>query len=191
MKKAIALLIGTMMIMICTACGATEQSSNAPSQSVGTTQSEPQASTSAEAQPLASGLSGTCTGDNDNLRSVSLQTTGQYLNIEIPNPVTQAGESVMYSIMFTDPENDYVTQAGFKNVFSTGEYSRFIFDMNTSAQKNYPGEFASDFTAEKFSTNLPDPAIKGGKGTKWVATLSVDGQDVATCPADGSSATLE
>ena len=67
------------------------------------------------------GLNKNRKADNDNLRSVSLQTTGQYLNIEIPNPVTQAGESVMYSIMFTDPENDYVTQAGFKNVFSTGK----------------------------------------------------------------------
>ncbi|KFI58743.1 hypothetical protein [Bifidobacterium gallicum] len=111
--------------------------------------------------------------------------------MEIPNPLMDANESVMYSIMFTDSETGYMTQAGFKNVFSTNEYSRFVFDMNTSEQKNYPGTFASDFTTEKFSTNLPDPAIKGGKGTKWTATLTVDGEDVATCPSDGSEATLE
>ncbi|RSX52535.1 hypothetical protein D2E23_0263 [Bifidobacterium callimiconis] len=102
-----------------------------------------------------------------------------------------ANESVMYSIMFTDSETGYMTQASFKNIFSTNKYSRFIFDMNTSEQKNYPGTFASDFTTEKFSTNLPDPAIKGGKGTKWTATLTVDGEDVATCPSDGSEATLK
>jgi hypothetical protein len=43
----------------------------------------------------------------------------------------------------------------------------------------------------KLETSIPDTAIKAGKTMKWHATLNVDGDDYATCPADGSDATLE
>ena len=39
-------------------------------------------------------------------------------------------------------------------------------------------------------TNLPDTAIRGAEDIKWQATLTIDGDDVAACPASGD-ATLE
>lgn len=192
MKKAITLLLSAAMVISLASCG-------------GILRKEETAQGKAEMQKeiegvvkesgihgLPSGLKGSCTGNNPNLSSVTLETSGQYLSIEIPTPLTNANESLMYSIMFSDSTYNQGSQVGFKKVFSDNSYTRFVYDLNGSeGQKTYPGDFGTDFTEEEFSTNIPDPAIKGSKNTTWIAYLSVDGQDIATCPADGSSATLE
>ncbi|KAA8827777.1 hypothetical protein BMYO_1824 [Bifidobacterium myosotis] len=191
-KKMLAAVMVLMLLSSLSACGGILRKGETAQEKAETQKEIEDAVRKSGIHGLPDGLKGSCVGDNPNLSSVSLETTGQYLSVEIPTPLMTANESLTYSIMFSDNMYNRSTQVGFKKVFATGDYVRFVYDMSGSTgQKTYPGDFATDFSAEKFSTRIPDSAIKGSEGVKWVAYLSVDGNDVATCPADGNSATLQ
>lgn len=135
---------------------------------------------------LPSGLSGSCSGDDENLASVRLDTMSQYLGVEIDNPYIDPTKDVLYSIILTSPESGQQTQVGIK-MMPTGESLRFVNDMEGTNQKNYGPLGENDLTDTLLSTSIPDPAIQAGRTMEWHAILTVDGYDVATCPATGEA----
>ncbi|MDB6881040.1 hypothetical protein [Bifidobacterium longum] len=143
-------------------------------------------------EPLIdNGLHGECSGSDPRLQSVKIDTNSYKIRVEIPNNSSiRAGDYYGYYINFTN-DSGKMWQAGFKNVVNLNETSVFVFDMGTSRQNNL-GTWNDLVTLQdgSFYAMLPNQDIRG-TGIKWNATLSIDGQDVATCPADGSDATLE
>ena len=137
------------------------------------------------ATSLPSGLKSECVGDDSRLPSVKLDTQGDYINVEIPgNDQIEASSDYGY---FITVNGSVTTQLGFKNVVSTGETYRFIYNMGNGEQKNYGSWDDTTLQNGTFVTALPSKAIKGNIGTEWSATLSIDGEDVASCPADGTA----
>lgn len=137
------------------------------------------------ATPLPSGLKSECTGTDSRLPSVALDTSGDYIGVEIPgNDQIEAANDYGYFITI---KGSVTTQLGFKNVVSTGETYRYIYNMGNSKQKNYGSWDESTIQNGTFVTALPSNAIKGNVGTEWSAVLNIDGQEVASCPADGTA----
>ena len=110
---------------------------------------------------------------------MKIDTSSYKIRVEIPNNSSiQASDYYGYYINFT-------------NVVNSNETSVFVFDMGTSKQNNL-GTWNDLVTLQDgtFYAMLPNQDIRG-TGIKWNATLSIDGRDVATCPADGSDTTLK
>lgn len=136
--------------------------------------------------PLKDGMTGSCVSDDPRLPFVKLTTVGQYLGIEIGGyDQVQATDFYSYEIMLTN-KNGKSWQVALSNYLNANETNRSVFNMQTGKNLNYPGWNDSD-DSSVFSTNLPDTAIRGAEGTKWQATLTTDGDDVATCLADGDA----
>ena len=190
MKRRIIAIIGILSLLIgSAACGETAEEKAAEEQRM--EQLKQEALEGLGATPLPAGLTGSCEGDDPRLHSVSLSTTDGRLTVSIPDNDQLAGaEFYGYFIMFTNA-SDHSTQVGFKNIVTAQETHSFIYNMGNSKQTNY-GPWTTDATADgDFEMSIDSDQILGNRGTEWVATLSVDGVDVATCPADGSKAVLE
>jgi hypothetical protein len=135
--------------------------------------------------PLADGLAGSCEGSDPRLPSVKLDTSAGYLGVEIPgNDQIKPDEFYSYDLMLTNEDGDsWMVQLS--NYVSSGETNRSVFNMQTSKNLNYPGWNNSD-DKSVFSTSVPDTAMRG-TSMDWQMTLSIDGNDVAKCPTDGTT----
>ena len=135
--------------------------------------------------PLANGLSGSCEGSDPRLPSVKLDTSAGYLGVEIPgNDQIRPDEFYSYDLMLTNEDGDsWMVQLS--DYVSSGETNRSVFNMQTSKNLNYPGWNNSD-DKSVFSTSVPDTAMRG-TSMDWQMTLSIDGNDVAKCPTDGTT----
>ena len=186
-RKIGAFALASVIVLSLTACGKTEEETAAEAAKREAEKAE--ALLGMGAGNLPSGLSGSCTSGSENMSAVRLTTTGQYLGVEIDNPYIDPSVDVSYTITMDTTVGEHESLVGIK-MMSTGESLRYVFDMTASQQKNYGPLGADDVSDGLLSTSIPDTAVKASKTMKWHAVMSVDGLDVATCPAAGQ-ATLE
>lgn len=142
----------------------------------------------AGALPLESGLSGSCTGDDERLPSVSLGTTGQYLTIGIDGfDKVHADQSYVYTVTVKNHAADTWYQVNLADYISTGEMKRSVTNLSTNIENTYPG-WDDSTDSSRFETSIPSTMIHQGKDAlEWNVALNVDGEEVATCPADGDA----
>jgi hypothetical protein len=190
-QKVIAAMLAIMFpIVLAGGCGSrttSSQSASADSQADSQdSETDSQDSTdSDDGSPLANGLSGSCEGSDPRLPSVKLDTSAGYLGVEIPgNEQIRPNEFYSYDLMLTN-ENGDSWMVQLSDYVSSGETNRSVFNMQTSKNLNYPGWSNSD-DKSVFSTSVPDTAMRG-TSMDWQMTLSIDGNDVAKCPTDGTT----
>lgn len=190
-QKVIAVMLAIMFpIVLAGGCGSrttSSQSASADSQADSQdSETDSQDSTdSDDGSPLANGLSGSCEGSDPRLPSVKLDTSAGYLGVEIPgNDQIRPNEFYSYDLMLTN-ENGDSWMVQLSDYVSSGETNRSVFNMQTSKNLNYPGWSNSD-DKSVFSTSVPDTAMRG-TSMDWQMTLSIDGNDVAKCPTDGTT----
>ncbi|WP_270318610.1 hypothetical protein [Bifidobacterium adolescentis] len=190
-QKVIAAMLAIMFpIVLAGGCGSrttSSQSASADSQADSQdSETDSQDSTdSDDGSPLANGLSGSCEGSDPRLPSVKLDTSAGYLGVEIPgNDQIRPNEFYSYDLMLTN-ENGDSWMVQLSDYVSSGETNRSVFNMQTSKNLNYPGWSNSD-DKSVFSTSVPDTAMRG-TSMDWQMTLSIDGNDVAKCPTDGTT----
>ena len=190
-QKVIAAMLAIMFpIVLAGGCGSrttSSQSASADSQADSQdSETDSQDSTdSDDGSPLANGLSGSCEGSDPRLPSVKLDTSAGYLGVEIPgNDQIRPNEFYSYDLMLTN-ENGDSWMVQLSDYVSSGETNRSVFNMQTSKNLNYPGWSNSD-DKSVFSTSVPDTAMRG-TSLDWQMTLSIDGNDVAKCPTDGTT----
>lgn len=190
-QKVIAAMLAIMFpIVLAGGCGSrttSSQSASADSQADSQdSETDSQDSTdSDDGSPLANGLSGSCKGSDPRLPSVKLDTSAGYLGVEIPgNDQIRPNEFYSYDLMLTN-ENGDSWMVQLSDYVSSGETNRSVFNMQTSKNLNYPGWSNSD-DKSVFSTSVPDTAMRG-TSMDWQMTLSIDGNDVAKCPTDGTT----
>lgn len=190
-QKVIAAMLAIMFpIVLAGGCGGqttSSQSASADSQADSQdSETDSQDSTdSDDGSPLANGLSGSCEGSDPRLPSVKLDTSAGYLGVEIPgNDQIRPNEFYSYDLMLTN-ENGDSWMVQLSDYVSSGETNRSVFNMQTSKNLNYPGWSNSD-DRSVFSTSVPDTAMRG-TSMDWQMTLSIDGNDVAKCPTDGTT----
>ena len=190
-QKVIAAMLAIMFpIVLAGGCGSrttSSQSASADSQADSQdSETDSQDSTdSDDGSPLANGLSGSCEGSDPRLPSVKLDTSAGYLGVEIPgNDQIRPNEFYSYDLMLTN-ENGDSWMVQLSDYVPSGETNRSVFNMQTSKNLNYPGWSNSD-DKSVFSTSVPDTAMRG-TSMDWQMTLSIDGNDVAKCPTDGTT----
>ena len=190
-QKVIAAMLAIMFpIVLAGGCGSrttSSQSASADSQADSQdSETDSQDSTdSDDGSPLANGLSGSCEGSDPRLPNVKLDTSAGYLGVEIPgNEQIRPNEFYSYDLMLTN-ENGDSWMVQLSDYVSSGETNRSVFNMQTSKNLNYPGWSNSD-DKSVFSTSVPDTAMRG-TSMDWQMTLSIDGNDVAKCPTDGTT----
>lgn len=190
-QKAIAAMLAIMFpIVLAGGCGS-QTTSNQPASTNSQTNSQDSGDDSQDStdgdggSPLADGLAGFCEGSDPRLPSVKLDTSAGYLGVEIPgNDQIKPDEFYSYDLMLTNEDGDsWMVQLS--NYVSSGETNRSVFSMQTSKNLNYPGWNNSD-DKSVFSTSVPDTAMRG-TSMDWQMTLSIDGNDVAKCPTDGTT----
>lgn len=191
-RRAIAAMLAIMFpIALAGGCGSQTTSSQPTSADSQTDSQDSEADSqdsetdSDDGSPLANGLSGSCEGSDPRLPSVKLDTSAGYLGVEIPgNDQIKPDEFYSYSLMLTNENGDsWIVQLS--DYVSSEETNRSVFNMQTSKNLNYPGWNNSD-DRSVFSTSIPDTAMRG-TSMNWQMTLSVDGNDVAKCPTDGTT----
>lgn len=193
-KKVTAVVALLLMFGFLTACGVSKESTAADKAETQSEAEDAIKGTNSEdgQEPLIdNGLHGECSGSDPRLQSVKVNTNSYKIQVEIPNNnLIQTSDFYGYFIMFTNDAGES-WQAGFKNIVNSHETSVGVFDMETSKQNNL-GTWNDLVTLQDgtFYALLPNQDTRG-TGIKWNATLSIDGRDVATCPADGSDTTLE
>ena len=194
--KAIAAALAIIFpIALTSACGnqsASTQSASADSQT-DSQDSETDSQDSDDGDdgsPLASGLSGFCDGDSDLMPAARVETTGQYLGISIDGfdnvKALDAEQFYAYTLMVKDPDGTWY-QVNLTDFTESGETERKITNLSTNDSNKYPGWNPSADNAT-FETSIPDTMIhQKGDNPTWMLALTVDGEELAHCPADGDA----
>lgn len=195
-RKAIVATLAVMLPVALTGgCGnqdASSQSASADSQ----TESQDSETDSQDSDdgddgsPLASGLSGFCDGDSDLMPAARVETTGQYLGISIDGfdnvKALDAEQFYAYTLMVKDPDGTWY-QVNLTDFTESGETKQEITNLSTNDGNEYSGWNFSDDDAT-FETTIPDTMIhQKSENPTWTLALTVDGEEVAHCPADGDA----
>lgn len=148
------------------------------------------ATDSGEETSLASGLSGFCDGDSDLMPAARVETTGQYLGISIDGfdnvKALDAKQFYAYTLMLKDPDGTWY-QVNLTDFTESGETEREITNLSTNDSNKYPGWNLSTDDAT-FETSIPDTMIhQKGDNPTWMLALTVDGEELAHCPASGDA----
>ncbi len=150
------------------------------------------AADSGEETSLASGLSGFCDGDSDLMPAARVETTGQYLGISIDGfdnvKALDAKQFYVYTLMVKNPgSNGTWYQVNLTDFTESGETKQEITNLSTNDSNEYPGWNFSDDDVT-FETTIPDTTIhQKSENPTWTLALTVDGEEVAHCPADGDA----
>lgn len=195
-RKAIVATLAVMLPVALTGgCGdqdASSQSASADSQTESQdTETDSQDSDDGDdGSPLASGLSGFCDGDSDLMPAARVETTGQYLGISIDGfdnvKALDAEQFYAYTLMVKDPDGTWY-QVNLTDFTESGETERKITNLSTNDSNKYPGWNLSADDAT-FETSIPDTMIhQKGDNPTWMLALTVDGEELAHCPADGDA----
>lgn len=148
------------------------------------------ATDSGEETSLASGLSGFCDGDSDLMPAARVETTGQYLGISIDGfdnvKALDAKQFYAYTLMLKNPDGTWY-QVNLTDFTESGETEREITNLSTNDSNKYPGWNLSTDDAT-FETSIPDTMIhQKGDNPTWMLALTVDGEELAHCPASGDA----
>ncbi len=114
--------------------------------------------------------------DGEQLESVTLTDTGDALRVQWEGPAPSG--DVLWSIMVNDEPYEAAYQVG------TRGDGAFVFDLIAAQNADLP--LTPETSADSVTLDVPWTDLPGLKGDlRWTGTLSVNGQDVATCPAPG------
>lgn len=198
-KKAIAAVFALVLpISMTGGCGnqtESDQSASADGQTSDTQGSDADSqddSSDDDGTPLASGLSGFCDGNSDLMPAARVETTGQYLGISIDGfdnvKALNAKQFYAYTLMVKNPGSDGTWyQVNLTDFTESGETKREITNLSTNDSNEYPGWNLSDDDAT-FETSIPDTMIhQKDDNPKWMLALTVDGEELTHCPADGDA----
>lgn len=197
MKKTIAATLAAMLAMTMVACGEND-TTNAGQATNSDNQTDSQEYTSGDSDngedgtPIASGLSGSCDGDSELMPSARLETTGQYLGISIDGydkvKALATSQFYAYTFLIKNPGDDGTWyQINLADYLATEGTKREITNLKTNESNTYPGWTLSD-DQPAFETNIPDTMIHQKEGNlTWTLALTVDGEEMAHCPADGDA----
>lgn len=197
MKKTIAATLAAMLVMTMVACGENdttdaERATNSDNQTDSQEYAGGDSDNEEDGTPIASGLSGSCDGDSELMPSARLETTGQYLGISIDgyDKVKDLATSQFYAYTFlikNPGDNGTWYQINLADYLATEGTKREITNLNTNESNTYPGWTTSD-DQTAFETNIPDTMIHQEEGNlTWTLALTVDGEEMAHCPADGGA----
>lgn len=196
MRKTMAAILATVLTLTMSACGKSDttsvgQASNSDSRADSQEYDDSTSDTEDDGTPIASGLSGSCDGDSDLMPSARLETTGQYLGVSIDgyDKVKELSTSQFYAYTFLikNPGDDGTWyQVNLADYLTEGT-KREITNLKTNESNTYPGWTLSD-DQPTFETNIPDTMIHQEEGNlTWTLALTVDGEEMAHCPADGDA----
>lgn len=198
-KKAIAAIFALMLpISMTGGCGnqtESEQPASADGQTSDTQGSDADSQDDSgddDGTPLASGLSGFCDGNSDLMPAARVETTGQYLGISIDGfdnvKALDAKQFYVYTLMVKNPgSNGTWYQVNLTDFTESGETKQEITNLSTNDGNEYSGWNFSDDDAT-FETTIPDTMIhQKSENPTWTLALTVDGEEVAHCPADGDA----
>lgn len=197
MKKTIAATLAAMLVMTMVACGENdttneEQATNSDNQTDSQEYASGDSDNGEDGTPIASGLSGSCDGDSELMPSARLETTGQYLGISIDGydkvKDLAASQFYAYTLLIKNPGDDGTWyQVNLADYLATEGTKREITNLKTNESNAYPGWTLSD-DQPAFETNIPDTMIHQEEGNlTWTLALTVDGEEMAHCPADGDA----
>ncbi|GDZ03670.1 hypothetical protein [Bifidobacterium pseudocatenulatum] len=197
MKKTIAATLAAMLVMTMVACGENdttdaEQATNSDNQTDSQEYAGGDSDNGEDGTPIASGLSGSCDGDSELMPSARLETTGQYLGISIDGydkvKDLAASQFYAYTFLIKNPGDDGTWyQINLADYLATEGTKREITNLKTNESNTYPGWTTSD-DQPVFETNIPDTMIHQKEGNlTWTLALTVDGEEMALCPADGDA----
>ena len=178
MKKTIAATLAAMLTMTMVACGENdtaneEQATNSDNQTDSQEYASGDSDNGEDGTPIASGLSGSCDGDSELMPSARLETTGQYLGISIDG--------------YDKVKDLAASQITLADYLATEGTKREITNLKTNESNTYPGWTTSD-DQSTFETNIPDTMIHQEEGNlTWTLALTVDGEEMAHCPAGGDA----
>lgn len=193
MRKTMAAILATVLTLTMSACGKSDttsvgQAANSDSRADSQEYDDSTSDTEDDGTPIASGLSGSCDGDSDLMPSARLETTGQYLGVSIDgyDKVKELSTSQFYAYTFLikNPGDDGTWyQVNLADYLTEGT-KREITNLKTNESNTYPGWTLSD-DQPTFETNIPDTMIHQEEGNlTWTLALTVDGEEMAHCPAD-------
>lgn len=196
MRKTMAAILATVLTLTMSACGKSDttsvgQAANSDSRADSQEYDDSTSDTEDDGTPIASGLSGSCDGDSDLMPSARLETTGQYLGVSIDgyDKVKELSTSQFYAYTFLikNPGDDGTWyQVNLADYLTEGT-RREITNLKTNESNTYPGWTLSD-DQPTFETNIPDTMIHQEEGNlTWTLALTVDGEEMAHCPADGDA----
>lgn len=196
MRKTMAAILATVLTLTMSACGKSDttsvgQAANSDSRADSQEYDDSTSDTEDDGTPIASGLSGSCDGDSDLMPSARLETTGQYLGVSIDgyDKVKELSTSQFYAYTFLikNPGDDGTWyQVNLADYLTEGT-KREITNLKTNESNTYPGWTLSD-DQPTFETNIPDTMIHQEEGNlTWTLALTVDGEEMAHCPADGDA----
>ena len=195
MKKTIAATLAAMLTMTMVACGENdtaneEQATNSDNQTDSQEYASGDSDSGEDGTPIASGLSGSCDGDSDLMSAARVETTGQYLGISIDGfdnvKALDAKQFYAYTLMLKNPDGTWY-QVNLTDFTESGETEREITNLSTNDSNKYPGWNLSTDDAT-FETSIPDTMIhQKGDNPTWMLALTVDGEELAHCPASGDA----
>lgn len=197
MKKTIAATLAAMLAMTMVACSENdtaneEQATNSDNQTDSREYASGDSDNGEDGTPIASGLSGSCDGDSELMPSARLETTGQYLGISIDGydkvKALATSQFYAYTFLIKNPGDDGTWyQVNLADYLTTEGTKREITNLKTNESNTYPGWTTSD-DQPTFETNIPDTMIHQKEGNlTWTLALTVDGEEMAHCPADGDA----
>lgn len=197
MRKTMAAILATILTLTMSACGKSDttsvgQAANSDSRADSQEYDDSTSDTEDDGTPIASGMSGSCDGDSDLMPSARLETTGQYLGVSIDGydkvKDLAASQFYAYTFLIKNPGDDGTWyQINLADYLATEGTKREITNLKTNESNTYPGWTTSD-DQTAFETNIPDTMIHQAEGTlTWTLALTVDGEEMAHCPADGDA----
>lgn len=192
-RKAIVATLAVMLpVALTVGCGnqdTSSQSASANSQA-SDSQDSRNATDSGEETSLASGLSGFCDGDSDLMPAARVETTrpstSESQSMDSTMSRLDAKQFYAYTLMLKDPDGTWY-QVNLTDFTESGETEREITNLSTNDSNKYPGWNLSTDDAT-FETSIPDTMIhQKGDNPTWMLALTVDGEELAHCPADGDA----
>lgn len=197
MRKTMAAILATILTLTMSACGKSDttsvgQAANSDSRADSQEYDGSTSDTEDDGTPIASGLSGSCDGDSDLMPAARLETTGQYLGISIDGydkvKALSTSQFYAYTFLIKNPGDDGTWyQVNLTDFTESGETEREITNLSTNDSNKYPGWNLSTDDAT-FETSIPDTMIhQKEENPTWALALTVDGEELAHCPASGDA----
>lgn len=140
---------------------------------------------------LKDDLKGSCDGSNSMLPTAVMHTKDGLLYMSFyGEDRIHPSDFESWSVMLTNVDGSRQQVQATRHVNGLTDRSVFDFDTNHNWEAGV-GDFDLDPSDPEFlQTAIDTTHLYGKAGLKWQVTLSVDGEDVAVCPAVGTE-TLE
>lgn len=188
-KTIIASLCTLAMLPALTACG--QSTEDTAAEQARKTEERQKVMDDLGAVRLKDDLRGVCDGSNDMLPTAVMHTKEGLLYMSFHGEdKIHPSDFESWSVMLTNVDGSRQQVQGTLHVNGMTDRSVFDFTSNHNWEAGVGDFDLASSDAEFLQTAIDTTHLNGKAGLKWQVTLSVDGEDVATCPATGTE-TLE